>query len=193
MQLQPVVEMDNEDFEISFPVKNDGLFENNFELTAQETTFPEKGYRVLDDQAHALTIYPKVLTLSPGETGIFHIANKTKSRSERYFRLNITQTNSLHKSTMDNHKKTNGNIYFPLQISSNLIVRPSMPIFNYEIKERRFHNLSNGYVLLMQDGLYGAEKTKVVPPGRWVDIPHGNKGSGLYVGFIDKIKIISNS
>ncbi|WP_152598345.1 hypothetical protein, partial [Aeromonas lacus] len=141
MQLPPLIEMNNFESEVTLPVKNTSKVDMSFRLTAQETTFPMQGYRVLDSEASDLNISPGSVTLKPGQEVFFHIVVKDKVKYERYFHLRISGKQEVIESTPMN-ARANGSINFPLQVDSNLIVRAIRPEIRYEIKARRFHNLS---------------------------------------------------
>lgn len=193
IQLPPLIEMNCLESNVTLPVKNTGEVDMSFRLTAQETTFPILGYQVLDSEASGLNISPSSVTLKPGQEYAFHIVVKDKVKYERYFHLSVSERPEL-KEINSMNARANGNIDFPLQVDSNLIVRPIRPEFSYEIKTRRFHNLSNGYVVLMQDGDCGKARgqTQVVAQNQWADLAPKNGRLVISAGMADQIKVIEN-
>lgn len=191
LQFPPLLELKNKEQSISLPIENDGNVVKEITLTAQKISFPAKGYKVLDKSAKELKIYPSSLMLQPGQRGFFHIISKKDAKEERYFHLNIMEQGNESAEIVGKSGRK-GNVHFPLQVRTTLVIRALHPLLRYELNGNRFHNLSNGYVVLMQDRQCGRVRgrTDIVAPNHWADLMKNKDKLVVAVGLVDQLKII---
>lgn len=190
MQLPALLEVSGEEREVILPIKNDSETFQHYVLSAKEISFPDAGFKVLDGKAEKLVFSPADLKLSPGQNGSFKLKYLgPKDDLERYFRLQVVEELQQSRAPVSAGVKMD----FPLQIATNLVVRPHHPKLAYVAEGNQLRNTGNGYLLFMQDEDCGKRNgiAAFIAPGKSFTLPAKTGHSVVSVGMVDKVKIVS--
>ncbi|MGL4602882.1 MAG: fimbria/pilus periplasmic chaperone, partial [Iodobacter sp.] len=148
MQLPSLLEVSGDAREVTLPIKNDGDTFQRYVLSAKEISFPDAGFKVQNGKGEKLVFSPADLKLNPGQSGSFKVKYLgPKDDVERYFRLQIVEKVQQSRKPASAGVKMD----FPLQVATNLVIRPHHPKLAYVAEGHQLRNTGNGYLLFMQD------------------------------------------
>lgn len=180
--ITPIIVLSPNEQDGGIILTNDTNMPQNYLLSVDETSFPDKDTQVITKDSHHLKLSQEMLYLSPGKKQKIQFRYNGSRGNEKYF---------LVKAQENVSKK---NQVYATAVASRVIIRPSKPLFKYSFDGKSLKNESNGYIMLMIDEQCGKVQklTKLVKPGGSFQLPTISADMQVSIEFNRHIKQLVN-
>lgn len=180
--ITPIIVLSPNEQDGGIILTNDTNMPQNYLLSVDETSFPDKDTQVITKDSHHLKLSQGMLYLSPGKKQKIQFHYNGSRGNEKYFLVKAQE------------KVSKKNQVYATAVASRVIIRPSKPLFKYRFDGKSLKNESNGYIMLMIDEQCGKVQklTKLVKPGDSFQLPTISADMLVSIEFNRHIKQLVN-